>query len=233
MHFLGDYAEFARPMGAKDKKPRKRRMLRNAAIAAGGIGLAGAGGYGLLKLRGARKAAKAAQKAVDDMTSGPAALPGKRGMDTVSDPWKGGATGNKSMATKPKSQWTSTQGSLPQGKKAKRKRPRRKGRGFGGDQRGFSLLSDIAEFRRPKGAKDKKPRKRRRKTARQRNEDRWQRASAGNPYYGTKADRNIRRAELSTRSVRNVASGGRALSNISREVRSWLRLTSSLSGGGS
>lgn len=44
MQFLGDYAEFARPKGAKDKKPRKRRMLRNAAIAAGTIG--GSAGIG-------------------------------------------------------------------------------------------------------------------------------------------------------------------------------------------
>lgn len=87
------------------------------------------------------------------------------------------------------------------------------------------FLGDVVEFKR---GKDKKPRKRRRRSERAINASRRDKAYSTNPYYGTKADRNIRRAELSTRSIRNTASGVRALSNISGEVRSWTRLATDL-----
>jgi len=48
-------------------------------------------------------------------------------------------------------------------------------------------------------------------------------AYANNPYYRTPVDRNIRRAELGTRSIRNAASGLRAGSDVSREIRSWAK----------
>jgi len=91
------------------------------------------------------------------------------------------------------------------------------------------MLGDYAEFARGRG-KDRRPRRRRR-TSGQVNRARRERAYSSNPYYGTKTARNPRRAELGTRSIRNTASGVRAVSNISGELRSWIRLASSLSGG--
>ena len=83
----------------------------------------------------------------------------------------------------------------------------------------MDFLGDyVAEFKR---GKDKRPRKRRRKTPQQVNESRRLKAYSGNPYYGTKVDRNIRRTEMGTRAVRNLASGDRAASDVSREFRSW------------
>ncbi len=58
---------------------------------------------------------------------------------------------------------------------------------------------------------------------RKRRPDKTPNAYANNPYYRTPLDRNIRRTEMSTRSIRNLASGARAASDVSREIRSWRR----------
>jgi hypothetical protein len=55
LFFLSDYkySNYARTLGAKDKKKRKSNLLRNVAIGAGGLALAG--GLGYLALRGKGK----------------------------------------------------------------------------------------------------------------------------------------------------------------------------------
>lgn len=82
----------------------------------------------------------------------------------------------------------------------------------------------TADFARKKGAKDKKPRKRRRTSIARKNGDRLERTYSKNPYYGTRVDRNLRRTEIGTRSARNVGSVLRAFSNVSSEIRGWKRL---------
>lgn len=87
----------------------------------------------------------------------------------------------------------------------------------------MAFMGDYAEFKR---GPDKKPRKRprrRRRSPQEANVSRRDRAYSGNPYYATKVDRNIRRTEMGTRSIRNAASGIRASSDVSREVRNWLK----------
>lgn len=71
---LGDYAyaEFGRPLGSRDKQPRKRRILRNAAILGGSLALAGGLGYGGLK---GYKALKAGRLASSVSTGIPKRMP--------------------------------------------------------------------------------------------------------------------------------------------------------------
>lgn len=61
--FLGNYAEFAIRRGrGPDKRPRKRRLVRNLAITAGGLALAGGLAYGGIKGYRAFKSARSLGK---------------------------------------------------------------------------------------------------------------------------------------------------------------------------